>query len=126
MLHGSVGHCGERAHTGKRREHHCRPFWRRHIQRGRKCISDDSFTGEDRNRDVMVRARSGGRIKQVMKASARLELRTVAARRAYRTIEKVHVGGERVRLARIRETHTPRPAVRVTPNSFYFAAAHIS
>src|SRR5215472_13785105 len=74
----------------------------------------------------MVRARSGDRIKQVMKAPARLELRTVAARRAYRTIEQVHVGGERVRLTRIRETHTPRPAIRVTPNGFYFAAAHIS
>src|SRR5215471_21321735 len=114
MLHGPVGHCGERARTGKRRENRCSPFWRRHIQRSRKCISDDSFTGEDRNRDVMVRARSGDRIKQVMKASARLELRTVAARRAYRTIEKVHASGERVRLTRVRETHAPRPAIRVT------------
>ena len=58
-------------------------------KRGRERVSDNRARGEDRNRDVMMRACPSGRIEQVVEPPRRIELRAVSAGCAYRPVAQV-------------------------------------
>src|SRR4029077_2519860 len=126
MLRRTVRQCRKGAYTRKRGKQRCAAFRRGYVQGGRERVRDKRARGEDRNRDVMMRACPSERIEQMVEPPRSVELRAVAAGCAYRSVAQVQADADHVRLTRIGETDAPGPPVGVTANSANFAAAHIA